>query len=80
MTVIQSTEDLQLTREEILNVINFLHLKINETEINGNINFLEFPEVIEEYFILYLVFFMSKVTKCDNNTYCNIIEILNVLI
>ena len=65
MTVIQSTEDLQLTREEILNVINFLHLKINETEINGNINFLEFPEVIEEYFILYLVFFMSKVTKCD---------------
>ena len=35
-TVTKLPEGLHLTREEIENVINFLHLKINASEINGN--------------------------------------------
>ena len=34
-SVTKFTEGLQLTREEIENVINFLHSKINASEING---------------------------------------------
>ena len=35
-SVTKLPEGLHLTREEIENVINFLHLKINASEINGN--------------------------------------------
>lgn len=36
-SITKSTDGLQLTREEIENVINFLHSKISAIEINGNV-------------------------------------------
>ena len=36
-SITKSTEGLQLTREEIESVINFLHSKISAIEMNGNV-------------------------------------------
>ena len=43
-SITKSTDGLQLTREEIENVINFLHSKISAIEINGNVKSSRFDE------------------------------------